>query len=312
MSKKISITILCTIVTAFFALFTATEVMALDPCDPLLSCDADNYTFTAQFVNGEFPEKVTIKIPGDTGTCSDAVTITAYKYQFDISGPLNRLDHVAFGLPYDCDNPTLVYETICDPPENDAWDYYAPCLGTADDKWLQYDCTNQALRINPQGNKAWFYTNLGSTGPISAYYSAGNKEGGCTDPEGLIGPNPFGKSYYVIFNAVEEMIFLNKKWCITKNSDGCPVAVSVCPTTTTACGDASCRDLEMVPMSEVTVGGSGLVHTGAPGVECGYSFFSGEGSPHRDYICGGGYCFPYCYDLANPCNDAYYSCEPCP
>ena len=189
MLKKIPITLLFTLVVAVIALFAATEVMAQD-CDPVDICSAGPYTIEAvRGLNGEFPVKETIEYPPGSGTLID---VQRYEYQYT-AGDTSKIDHVHFGIVHDCKHPVGIYLFP-------GQEYEEPCAGADSDKWLEYDCTARVLTINLQGNKAWFYSDTATTGPMSHHIRAGKKAYGCSDPLRLIGPNPFGPSYYVLYN----------------------------------------------------------------------------------------------------------------
>jgi hypothetical protein len=173
--------ILFALVIAIAALFVATKAIAQSPydCPAPDSCESGPYTLTAvRGGSGEFPVKTTCyDSEGDPFTC--------YKYEYALSeGDVNKIDHVYFGIPYNCFDPITVFEVVYWPTTSDYIhvDYYDPCAGATNVSFGDYVCNVRVVSIAPQGNKAVFFADTARNGSGSQYISAGNKKYGCLTP----------------------------------------------------------------------------------------------------------------------------------
>ena len=195
--------ILFALVIAIVALFVATKAQCECPAPD--SCDAGPYTLTAVMGESEeFPVKT---------TCYDSagVSFTCYKYEYKFSGDgvVSKIDHVYFGIPYNCFDPITVFEDVFwgSPLENYHADYYDPCAGAGNVSFADFVCNVRVVRVSRDGNRAVFFADTARNGSGSHYISAGNKKYGCLTPIVAPGYNlerPLGAS-----SAAEECITID-------------------------------------------------------------------------------------------------------
>lgn len=174
-----------TMVITLLGMFVTSIAMAQEECPALNSCNAGPYTLTAApGANDEFPVKTTCY---DSSVGTNPKTCYKYEYTFSGSGDVNKIDHVYFGIPYNCFDPINVLTNVYWSPTGTNLtpyfaDYNLPCEGGGDEPFADYVCSVRVVRINPQPNKTIFFTETDRNGSGSIYIGAGRKKYGCTKP----------------------------------------------------------------------------------------------------------------------------------
>lgn len=160
MPKKISITMLFTVMAAIIALFAAADVMAqCTDTSPPQQCTAGTggLQFTVYpYTDPDHP----FPFPVEAGETYDGVLFIekGYVWRYTIEGPTSKLGHVMHFIPYRCDDPIRV---VAHPP-NGAW--FAPCVGDSNTGYGAGICDGivVTLQYQVETNKiarGWFATN---------------------------------------------------------------------------------------------------------------------------------------------------------
>ena len=279
------------LVFAIFALFAVSEVMAQNSdCTAPDSVTCGDCTITAQRgPNNEFPVPAEI-IDG----------VQWYKVEYEYSGAkcdVQSFDHAYYTLEYnEC------FDDINVRPQT-GLDDYAPGAGGGDNDFALGVHSARVIRINPQGNKAYFYVDTKRLGKSSGLWKAGRKQFDCDGPIISVGydpERPLGALPSAECVDVNGALFMK----VVRGPNGCdPTFVDFylfCPTCDS--NAAGCVDLVTGGPDAVL----GPVCTSLNARDCPECLngMGGTSPTYYDYEVNGKK-YTVCYDLENPPS---YSC----